>query len=166
LFVNKAIANTELTKASENYDVVLRECRDSQILHRATFGMARTKETKGELEAAANLYREVTTKWPDGVYSQAAAQRLKDIESSGTKEFYDRFAKFDPKPVFSKDTGDKATQDAGGKSTDTPASVSDMKLDDGKDAKPADAEKPAEPATPPATESPAKDAAPAADPGK
>jgi len=171
LFVNKAIANQELGKAIDNYSLVLGECRTSDLLQRATFGLARARETKGELEQAVAFYREVTTKWPDGVYTAAADRRLKDIESPATKEFYDRFAKFDPKPVFSNESGDKAGLDLNSQSGDTPVSVSDMKLDSvkgdsGKGEKPADAEMPAEPASSPTTEQPAKDAAPASEAGK
>jgi predicted negative regulator of RcsB-dependent stress response len=105
LFVSKAVANQKLAKAVELYRTVLDQSRNSSLLQRATFGLARAREAKGELERAMELYQEVSTKWPDGAFAVAAARRLDDLKRPATKRLYDRFAKFDPKPAYSSESG-------------------------------------------------------------
>ena len=105
LFSSKAVANQELAKAIELYRMILDQSRNSPLLQRATFGLARAREAKGDLERAMTLYQEVSTKWPDGAFAVAAARRLDDLKRPATQRLYDRFAKFDPKPAYSSESG-------------------------------------------------------------
>jgi len=104
-FVNQADANEELRKAAEGYEEVLRKADHPMLLERATFGLARALETQGNLKEAITRYEEVVTSWPEGAYQAAAKRRAEDIGRSATKEWYDRFAKFDPKPAYSNEPG-------------------------------------------------------------
>lgn len=171
LFVDKASAQQELTKAVERYVSVRAHSQLPWLLEKATFGLARAKEAKGDaadIEQARQFYKEVTATWPDGAYTAAAGQRLADLDRPATKEFYDRFAHFDPKPVFSSEPSGRLPFDAGSMPKESPLSFpstpSDLKPDDtGKDqgkpdekepaggAKPSDEKNPAE-ASPPAEE--------------
>lgn len=101
LFSNKANGQDLLNKAIRLYDSVLEQNSYPSIVERATYGLARAKEAKGELEPAEKLYAEVATQWPEGTYAEAASRRLADLKRPATKELYDRFAQFDPKPAFS-----------------------------------------------------------------
>jgi len=100
LFVNKGVANQELRDAEDDYLKVLGAKRSgSEFRQRATFGLARARESQGNLQKAMEHYEEVRTDWPDGAYAEAAAARLEDLKRSDTRLLYDRFAKFDPKPA-------------------------------------------------------------------
>jgi hypothetical protein len=110
LFTNKASASQELQKAVNSYLTVLNEDHPPQVMERATFGLARayeslagTRQGQGELSKAIEQYGKLIKSWPDGVYADMAAERLEDLKRHETKEFYDAFAKFDPKPAFTDD---------------------------------------------------------------
>jgi tetratricopeptide (TPR) repeat protein len=99
LFTNKASANLELHHAVDNYLKVLEGRGSPAVLQRATFGLARAREALGEADKARESYQQLVKQWPGEVYALAGAKRLEDLDKQSTKEFYDRFAKFDPKPT-------------------------------------------------------------------
>jgi len=105
LFDNKPTANQELRDAVENYRSVLDQSSSDALLQRATFGLARALEAQGNLEKAIDRYNQVSTRWPDGAYAAAATRRSEDLQRESTKEFYDQFAKFEPRPLFSDEPG-------------------------------------------------------------
>lgn len=105
LFSNKLAANQELTKAIECYQEVLNQSKTPTLRERATFGMARALEAHGELARAETRYQELVNNWPDGPYAEIAQLRIEDLKRPATKEFYDRFKDFDPKPAFSDAPG-------------------------------------------------------------
>ena len=112
LFINKATANQDLNKAVQLYQNVREQSNSPIIRCQATFGLAKARESQGQLETAKKLYTEVTTDWADTVYAQMAARRLEDLNRSSIKGFYDVFTtKFDPKPAFSTPAGDKSIFD-------------------------------------------------------
>ncbi len=106
LFRNKAVANQELREAVDHYLKVLESGTHNSILRqRATFGLARARESQGDLEKAMQHYEDVAKSWKDGAYAAVAASRLEDLKRSDTRLLYDQFAKFDPKPAISPDFG-------------------------------------------------------------
>ena len=106
LFVNKSMANQELRQAVDRYDEVLKSARNPMVRERATFGLARATESLGvDLDKAAQLYREVVANWPNGAFAVEAKRRAEDLGKPATKELYDKFAKFDPKPAFLDEPG-------------------------------------------------------------
>jgi predicted negative regulator of RcsB-dependent stress response len=174
LFVSKAVANQELAKAVELYRTVLDQSRNSSLLQRATFGLARAREAKGELERAMELYQEVSTKWPDGAFAVAAARRLDDLKRPATKRLYDRFAKFDPKPAYSSESGlpgQRPSFDLNSLPSEGPIppinTTFDLKLDGKGKAKDKDKEEtpqvPAEEKTPDAEKPPVEEKTPGAE---
>ena len=144
LFVNKATAQEDLNRAVRLYESVRQESPASSLLARATFGLARAKEAKGELGPAEQLYEEVATKLPSGAYTAAATQRLEDLKRPATKSMYDQFARFDPKPAFSKGPGERPSFDLNSVPSDDPTYVPDTTYDlklDNKDKKEAEEKK-------------------------
>jgi hypothetical protein len=129
LFVNKALAQQDLTKAIDLYHLVLPPSQVPLQLERATFGLARAQEAKGDLPAAEKLYGEVAARWPNGTFFAAANDRLQDLKRPATKQFYDQFAHFDPKPPFTGKPGEPPAFDMKSLPSDGPPSVSDLKLD-------------------------------------
>jgi hypothetical protein len=111
LFSNKSTAQTELSKAIDLYQRISAGCRVPSLTERATFGLARAYEAKGDLAPAENFYNELVTTWPEGAYTSAAKERLADLGRPATKKLYDDFAKFDPKPAFSDMPGEKPSFD-------------------------------------------------------
>jgi hypothetical protein len=112
LFGNKVEAGQELQKAMEGYVAVLEVSKESSTRERATFGLARTyeamagtRQSQGELKKAEEKYQEVVDKWGEGVYAKPAKRRLKDLARKATREFYDQFAAYDPKPAFDPGKG-------------------------------------------------------------
>ena len=179
LFVSKAVANQELAKAIELYLTVLDQSRNSSLLERATFGLARAREAKAvckvadvnqeELDKAMGLYQEVSTKWPDGAFAIAAARRLDDLKRPATKRLYDRFAKFDPKPAYSGESGlpgQKPSFDLNSLPSDGPSppvnTTFDLKLDGKEKAKDKEdsSKAPAVEKTPGAEKAPAEEKSP------
>jgi len=102
-YVSLPLAQKELKSASESYSKVLEKSRSPVLLERATYGMARVKETLGDLDAATQLYSEVVTKWPDGAYVPAAKRRLEDFKQPDTKAMFGDLRRFEPKAEFSQE---------------------------------------------------------------
>ena len=147
LFVNKATAQQELAKAIELYSLVREHCQLPSLHERATYGLARAKEAKGDAEGlgqALQFYEEVA-KLPNGAYVAAARQRADDLKRTATKQLYDRFALFDPKPAFSPGQGDKPSMDMNSLPDDVPIPMRRPTTTDRKpDEQPTDQAKPAE----------------------
>ena len=112
LFRNKASAIQELRKAIEHYRTVQEQSRAPELLQRTAFGSARayealagTRESGEALKRAIKAYQEVVQKWPKGAYAAVAARRLEDLKRPDIQAFYDKFAKHDPQPPVSDQTG-------------------------------------------------------------
>jgi hypothetical protein len=103
-FLSKALAEPELSKAAELYEADLKVAQSDFLRQRATFGLARALESKGDLTAARKHYEEVVTKWRNGAYAAVAKQRLDDLARDETKRMYDDFRNFDRKPDFGPST--------------------------------------------------------------
>ncbi len=111
LFINKATANQQLDKAARLYQMVRDQSSLPALRVQAVFGLARTREAQGQLPTAIKLYTDVTGNWPDSVYAKMSEKRLADLKRDSIKEMYDKFAQFDPKPVFSQPSGEKTDLD-------------------------------------------------------
>ena len=105
LFVNKANANQELRHAVDHYTTVRKQSRRGMLLERATYGLARALESQGDLEQAIQRYEDTARTWPNGTYAAAAGRRADKLKLQTTKQWYDRFAKFDPKPAYTDEPG-------------------------------------------------------------
>ncbi len=136
-FVDKTLANQDLSKAIDNYTIALEGSRVSSLREQATFGLAQAREAQGELEQAVGLYKEITTRWPNGAYAEAAAHRLQYLDQPSTKAFFDRFAHFNPRPTLSAEPGaGKLGSSLNVVPSEPPSagtsSVKDLKLEGGK----------------------------------
>ncbi len=104
LFHDKAIAEQRLTQAIEAYGKELEQGADPSLQQRATFGLARAWEAKGDLDLATKRYQEVVAKWPDGAFAAAARERLDDLKRPAVKQLYDDLRKFTPKTVAPRES--------------------------------------------------------------
>ena len=105
-FSNQAGAMPELRKAVGLY-LMADESSSPMLRQRATFGLARAYEGLGDLEKAIQYYRQLTEKWPKGAYDEVASHALTQLQKPETKAWFDRFAKYDPKPAFTDEPGKK-----------------------------------------------------------
>jgi tetratricopeptide (TPR) repeat protein len=97
LFNDRPRARASLEKAVENYQYVLDHTRQDDLRERAEFGLARAFEAQGELDKARQRYQVLIQNAPNGPFSILARSRLDDLDRERTKEFYDWFAKHEPK---------------------------------------------------------------------
>ncbi len=102
LFVNKPTANQQLNKAVELYQRAVAQSTSPTLRAQAAFGLAKAWEAMGKLDTAINSYTQVTTQWPDSIYARMSTRRLDDLKRTSTKEVYDKFARFEPKPTFTQ----------------------------------------------------------------
>ncbi len=162
LFTDKADALQDIKRAADLYASLNAASNDHSVVERATFGLARAKESLGQLNDAKTLYKAV--KETEGPYAGLAKQRLADINRPEVKEFYDWFAKYEPpkpsdkpdkKPDFLHDNLDSPGV------FDLPKSITD-KIQTVPPAMPAGGDKPAA-EDKPATDKPATDEKPASD---
>lgn len=119
LFNDHQASQEALKEAIEAYEFVIKHApSDSLLVERATFGLGEAYESQNELDKARTQYETVEKNWPGGAFSTQAKQRLNDLNKPATKQFYDWFAKQEPrkKPAtgsgLSLPTGDKPAFDA------------------------------------------------------
>ena len=105
LFHDKAIAEQQLSQAIELYGKELEQGGNPSLRQRATFGLARAWEAKGDLDKATRRYQEVVANWPDGAFAAAARERLDDLKRPAVKQLYDDLRKFNPKTVAPRESG-------------------------------------------------------------
>ena len=104
-FASSTIAQRELKAAQECYSKILDANISETLRERATFGMARVKETDGKLDAAKQLYSDIVAEWPDGAYAAAAKRRLADFKEPETKLMFTDLRKYEPKGEFAEEPG-------------------------------------------------------------
>ena len=107
LFRDRAEANERLRRAEESFRAVLDQAEADLIRQRARFGLAKTYESLNELDKARDSYRALVDNHPDSALRAAAEQRIENLDSRSTREFYDWFASQDPRPAF--ETGFEST---------------------------------------------------------
>lgn len=98
LFTDKPSAMQELRKAIDLYLPVLEQSRETSLVERATFGLARAYEAQIDLEKAIPRYKEVVDRWADGPYAVVAKSRLTALDQRSVRELADKFAQWEPKP--------------------------------------------------------------------
>lgn len=99
LYNDRAAANKLLDESIQSFLEVREQAPPNSLpAEQATFGLAQAYESKNKLEDARREYDKVVTDWPDGVLAAQAKQRLADLKRPAVKEFYDWFAKREPKP--------------------------------------------------------------------
>ena len=96
LFRDRPRALDKLNSAVEEYGTVLKEAKESAVLVRASYGQARAQEGLGQLKEARESYSAIVSRWPTNALAEVAQARIKDLDNSDTKEFYDWFRKQNP----------------------------------------------------------------------
>ncbi len=100
-FTDRAAANSQLKKASEAFDTVIEKASSlPDARERALLGKARVLEvtSKGDLSEAIDAYKAFAQGFPESVWADRVAARIKSLESGEAKEFYAWFSQQNPKP--------------------------------------------------------------------
>ncbi len=96
LYRDRTLARERLNSAVEQYETVLKEAKESAVLVRATYGLARAQESLGDVKLARESYATIVTRWPTNALADVAQTRVKDLEKTETQEFYDWFKQQNP----------------------------------------------------------------------
>jgi predicted negative regulator of RcsB-dependent stress response len=100
VYTDRKAALVELEKAKETYQKLESPETPADIRERALYGLARCLETMsdGNTEDAIKVYSRLLNEFPDSMFKQIAEARIKDLESSTTKDFYAWFHAQNPSP--------------------------------------------------------------------
>lgn len=92
LFVNKDQAPPRLQAAAELYGSILAARPSAMLAERATFGLAKARESLGQLEEAKRGYAAVAAEHPDGALAGLARTHAAALGRESTRQWYDWFA--------------------------------------------------------------------------
>jgi len=98
LFDDREAAEGQLDEALKQYTQVAQTSKDTLLRSRAQFGVARTLESKGEVDKAVSAYNRVIDIGESDAIATAARNRIEHLKSPMTQEFFAWFAKQDFTP--------------------------------------------------------------------
>ena len=133
LYTNKPAARTNLSTAAEAFSMAKDEAKDPMLRAWALYGLGRAHESLGDLDRARGDYQALLKEYPDSGLAGAARKNLDHLNQPGVKEFYDWFAKQDPRPA-AVDTGSGLPGVKPSFDLKEPSGIGDMKLPSATDA--------------------------------
>jgi len=87
-----------LTQALDGFTAIEAKAKGNEMLRRlAMLGIARTHETRDELDEAIAEYEKIAQSWPDTDDGKQAAARAKKLKDPEAIAFYKKFAGYKPK---------------------------------------------------------------------
>ncbi|NCA10615.1 hypothetical protein EBR56_02205 [bacterium] len=92
LFVNKEQARPRLQAAADLYGSILAARPAAMLAERATFGLAKARESLGQLDEARRGYAAVAAEHPDGALAGLARTHAATLDRESTRQWYDWFA--------------------------------------------------------------------------
>ncbi|NBT12592.1 MAG: hypothetical protein EBS56_03230 [Planctomycetia bacterium] len=92
LFVNKDQAPPRLQAAADLYTSVLAAKPSEMLAERATFGLAKARESLGQLEEARRGYAAVAAEFSEGALAGLAREHAAMVGRESTRQWYDWFA--------------------------------------------------------------------------
>ncbi len=98
LYNDKSAGKENLLKASDAFQSAEQNVRDPMLRAWAMYGIGRAHEAMGDLDRARTDYERLVKEYPDSALTDPARTHLARLNTTATKEFYDWFAKQDPRP--------------------------------------------------------------------
>ena len=92
LFVNTDQAPPRLRAAADLYASILATRPTEMLAERATFGLAKARESLGQLDEARRGYAAVAAEFPEGALAGMARTHATALERESTRQWYDWFA--------------------------------------------------------------------------
>lgn len=120
LFVNKEQAPPRLRAAAELYASILAARPTAMLAERATFGLAKARESLGQLEEARRGYAAVVAEHSEGALAGLARTHAAELDRESTRQWYDWFAAQTIVPPAQKPAADEKAA-AGDKPAEPPA---------------------------------------------
>jgi hypothetical protein len=99
LFIDRERARQRLESAVGIYGGLLSERPRGLIAERAVFGMAKARESLGQLEEARRGYEAVVAEYPESAVRGIAENRIAALSRESTREWYDWFDGWKPAPA-------------------------------------------------------------------
>jgi hypothetical protein len=123
LFVDRGRARQRLDSAIGIYSGLLAERPLALIAERAAFGLAKARESLGQLEEARRGYETIVAEYPESAVRGIAENRIAALSRESTRQWYDWFDGWKPAPpeppAAAADAADAA--DVDGAAADQPA---------------------------------------------
>lgn len=89
LFIDREGALVNLRSAQRTYEKLAGSSPDSPLVNqRASFGLAKSYETLGEIEEATRAYQSLVDRFPAGPFADQAKARIDSLKDPETGEFY------------------------------------------------------------------------------
>lgn len=92
LFADKDRAPPRLQAAVDLYSAILAARPSGMLAERATFGLAKARESLGQLDEARLGYAAVAAEFPNGALAQIAADHAAELGRESSRQWYDWFA--------------------------------------------------------------------------
>ncbi|HTQ38893.1 MAG TPA: tetratricopeptide repeat protein [Pirellulales bacterium] len=98
LYANKPAGRENIFNASDAFAAVDRETHDPMLRAWALYGLGRAHESMGDLDRARDDFQQLLKEYPDSSLAEAARTHVDRLNQPSVKEFYDWFAKQEPRP--------------------------------------------------------------------
>ncbi len=98
LFVDRGPAEARLRSAVDLYTAVMAANPQGRLAERAAFGLARARESLGQLGDARRGYDALAAEHPDDPLARIARARAVELGRDATRQWYDWFAAQKPTP--------------------------------------------------------------------
>src|SRR5262245_2437541 len=98
LYTDKPNARDNLGKAAGGFSAVKDTTRDPMLRAWALYGLGRAHESMNNLDMARDDFQTLIREYPDGALVEPARKHFNQLSQPAIKEFYDWFAKQDPRP--------------------------------------------------------------------
>ncbi|HEY2760708.1 MAG TPA: tetratricopeptide repeat protein [Pirellulales bacterium] len=106
LYTNKSAAREKLSRSAGDFNTAEQTTHDPMLRAWALYGQGRAYESLGSLERARTAYQTLIKDYPESALLDAARNHLNQLDRGSVKDFYDWFAKQEPKPeALDKSTG-------------------------------------------------------------
>lgn len=99
LFIDRERARQRLESAVGTYSGLLAERPRGLIAERAVFGLAKARESLGQLEEARRGYETVVAEYPESAVRGIAENRIAALSRESTRQWYDWFDGWKPAPA-------------------------------------------------------------------
>lgn len=98
LFIDRQRAAGRLQAAADAYSALMAGRPRGVLAERAVFGLAKVRESLGQLEEARKGYEAVAAEYPDDALAKIAASRAVELRREPTRQWYDWFSSQDITP--------------------------------------------------------------------
>ena len=113
LFTDRGLAEQRLQAAVATYAALLAESPLDFVAERATFGLAKARESLGSLDEAVRGYEALVQSYPGSAVRPFAEARIAALGRQSTRQWYDWFSQQKPVPPAKADGAAAITPDAG-----------------------------------------------------